>query len=113
MPTALTPGSPAEDHRLGGRTLRRAAQPGAHHPGLTEVLHKIASTVLWLNGTYNTDISCYRIAPYQLGDEILLDLQQIIPLAEARDSRSSNGRRPPSAQRSTRYRTLAITPVTT
>jgi hypothetical protein len=46
---------------------------------------EITSTVLWLNGTYNTDISCYRIAPYQLGTEILFDLQQIIPLPEARD----------------------------
>lgn len=46
---------------------------------------EITSTVLWLNGTYNTDISCYRIVPYQLGTEILFDLQQIIPLPEAGD----------------------------
>lgn len=36
-------------------------------------------------GTYNTDISCYRIVPYTLGAEVLFDLQQIIPLPEARD----------------------------
>jgi hypothetical protein len=46
---------------------------------------EITSTVLWLNGTYNTDISCYRVVPYQFGAEVLLDLQQIIPLPEARD----------------------------
>jgi hypothetical protein len=46
---------------------------------------EITSTVIWLNGTYNTDISCYRIVPYRLGAEILLDLQQIIPLPEAKD----------------------------
>jgi hypothetical protein len=46
---------------------------------------EITSTVLWLNGTYNTDISCYRVVPYQFGTEILVDLQQIIPLPEARD----------------------------
>ncbi len=46
---------------------------------------EITSTVLWLNGTYNTDISCYRLVPYQFGAEVLLDLQQIIPLPEARD----------------------------
>jgi hypothetical protein len=46
---------------------------------------EITSTVLWLNGTYNTDISCYRIVPYQLGTDILFDLQQIIPLPEARN----------------------------
>jgi hypothetical protein len=46
---------------------------------------EITSTVLWLNGTYYTDISCYRIVPYQFGTEILFDLQQIIPLPEAKD----------------------------
>jgi hypothetical protein len=46
---------------------------------------EITSTVMWLNDTYNTDISCYRIVPYRLDAEILLDLQQIIPLPEAKD----------------------------
>jgi len=46
---------------------------------------EITSTVIWLNDTYNTDISCYRIVSYRLGDEVLLDLQQIIPLPEAKD----------------------------
>jgi hypothetical protein len=46
---------------------------------------EITSTVIWLNGTYNTDISCYRVVPYRLGAEILLDLQQIIPLPEAKN----------------------------
>ena len=46
---------------------------------------EITSTVIWLNETYNTDISCYRIVSYRLGDEVLLDLQQIIPLPEAKD----------------------------
>lgn len=46
---------------------------------------EITSTVIWLNDTYNTDISCYRIVPYRLGNEVLLDLQQIIPLPEAKD----------------------------
>jgi hypothetical protein len=46
---------------------------------------EITSTVLWLSGTYNTDISCYRIVAYRLSDQILLDLQQIIPLPEAKD----------------------------
>jgi hypothetical protein len=46
---------------------------------------EITSTVIWLNDTYNTDISCYRIVSYRLADEVLLDLQQIIPLPEAKD----------------------------
>jgi Endonuclease NucS len=46
---------------------------------------EITSTVLWLNENYNTDISCFRIMAYRLEDEILLDLQQIIPLPEAKN----------------------------
>lgn len=46
---------------------------------------EITSTVLWLNENYNTDISCFRIVAYRLDGEILLDLQQIIPLPEAKD----------------------------
>ncbi|GGE99832.1 endonuclease NucS domain-containing protein [Mycetocola zhadangensis] len=45
---------------------------------------EVTSTVLWLNENYNTDISCYRIVPYRLESETLLDLQQIIPLPEAK-----------------------------
>lgn len=46
---------------------------------------EITSTVLWLNENYNTDISCFRIVAYRLESDILLDLQQIIPLPEAKD----------------------------
>ena len=46
---------------------------------------EITSTVLWLNENYNTDISCFRIVAYRLDTEIVLDLQQIIPLPEARN----------------------------
>lgn len=35
--------------------------------------------------TTTPDISCFRIVAYRLGGEILLDLQQIIPLPEAKD----------------------------
>jgi hypothetical protein len=46
---------------------------------------EITSTVLWLNENYSTDISCFRIVAYRLEGEIVLDLQQIIPLPEAKD----------------------------
>lgn len=46
---------------------------------------EITSTVLWLNQQYATDISCYRLVPYRLGSDVLLDIQQIIPLPEATD----------------------------
>lgn len=46
---------------------------------------EITSTVMWLNENYNLDISCFRVVAYRLESEILLDLQQIIPLPEAKD----------------------------
>ena len=46
---------------------------------------EITGTVLWLNENYNMDISCFRIVAYKLDAEVLLDLQQIIPLPEAKD----------------------------
>jgi len=46
---------------------------------------EITSTVLWLNENYSMDISCFRIVAYKLDTEVLLDLQQIIPLPEAKD----------------------------
>ena len=46
---------------------------------------EITSTVLWLNANYGTDIRCYRLTPYKLGDEVVLDIQQIVPLPEAAD----------------------------
>jgi len=46
---------------------------------------EVTSTALWLNATYATDISCYRLTPYKLHDDVLLDVQQIIPLPEAAD----------------------------
>lgn len=46
---------------------------------------EVTSTVLWLNDNYGTDIACFRLAPYRLGEELLIDLQQLIPLPEATD----------------------------
>lgn len=45
---------------------------------------EITSTVLWLN-EYGLDIRCVRTTPYKLGDEVLVDVQQVIPLPEATD----------------------------
>jgi hypothetical protein len=45
---------------------------------------EVTSTVLWLNER-DLDITCVRLQPYRLNGEILLDVQQIIPLPEAAD----------------------------
>lgn len=44
---------------------------------------EITSTVLWLADLYGLDISCFRLTPYRHGDDLLIDVQQVIPLPEA------------------------------
>ncbi len=44
---------------------------------------QITTTVLWLNDLYGLDISCVRLTPYRVGDRLILDVQQLIPLPEA------------------------------
>lgn len=46
---------------------------------------EVTATVLWLTQKYNLDISCYRLLPYLLDGRVLLDVQRLIPLPEARD----------------------------
>lgn len=45
---------------------------------------EITTAVLWLNKR-DLDITCIRIKPYRLGSEVLIDVQQIVPLPEAAD----------------------------
>ena len=45
---------------------------------------EVTSTVLWLIG-HGIRAQCFRVAPYGFGQEILVDLQQIIPTPEAAD----------------------------
>jgi len=45
---------------------------------------EITTSVLWLNGQ-GLDITCIRLRPYRMGDDILIDATQIIPLPEAAD----------------------------
>jgi hypothetical protein len=45
---------------------------------------ELTTAVMWLNGR-DLDIRCVRLQPYKLGEEILLDIEQIIPLPEAEE----------------------------
>lgn len=45
---------------------------------------EITTTVMWLNER-GLDIRCIRLKPYKLGDHVLLDIEQIIPLPESED----------------------------
>jgi hypothetical protein len=43
---------------------------------------ELTTTVMWLNER-NLNIRCVRLQPYKLGEEILINVEQIIPLPEA------------------------------
>ncbi len=45
---------------------------------------ELTTAVLWLNDR-DLDITCFRMRPYRLQDQVLIDFQQIIPLPEADD----------------------------
>ncbi|WP_296816549.1 DUF4268 domain-containing protein [Brevundimonas sp.] len=45
---------------------------------------EITTAVLWLN-KQGLDIQCFRMKPHRLGSEVLVDIQQLIPLPEAAD----------------------------
>lgn len=43
---------------------------------------ELTTSVMWLNER-NLDIKCFKLIPYKMNNEILIDIQQIIPLPEA------------------------------
>ncbi len=45
---------------------------------------ELTTAVLWLNKR-ELDITCVRLQPYKMGNEVLIDATQIIPLPEASD----------------------------
>ena len=45
---------------------------------------ELTTTVIWLNER-DLDITCVRMKPYKFQDNILLDIQQVIPLPEAKN----------------------------
>ena len=45
---------------------------------------ELTTSVLWLNDA-GLDISCVRLLPYRVGDDLVLDVTQVIPLPAAQD----------------------------
>ena len=45
---------------------------------------EVTATVLWLIG-HGVRAQCFRVLPYSFGEDLLIDLQQIIPTPEAAD----------------------------
>lgn len=73
---------------------------------------ELTTSVMWLNKR-DLDIRCVRLQPYRLGEELLLDIEQIIPLPEAeeyqvkvREQASAQRAAASSSKDKTRYRFL-------
>ncbi|MGH7618403.1 MAG: hypothetical protein ACREPM_14370, partial [Gemmatimonadaceae bacterium] len=45
---------------------------------------ELTTSVMWLNER-DLDIRCWQLKPYQLGNQLLLNVEQVLPLPEARD----------------------------
>jgi hypothetical protein len=45
---------------------------------------ELATSVMWLN-KHDLDVTCIRLKPYKVRDQIVLDVTQLIPLPEAAD----------------------------
>lgn len=52
--------------------------------GAEDFSPEITATVLWLRG-FGVDMSCVRLTPYKVGNDVFLDSSVIIPLPEAQD----------------------------
>jgi hypothetical protein len=46
---------------------------------------ELTTAVLWLNRQYEMGITCVRLRPYRMANEVLIDATQIIPLPESAD----------------------------
>jgi len=46
---------------------------------------EVTSTVLWLLNNYKLKIQCFKATPYSLGDQLILNIEQIIPVKEAEE----------------------------
>src|SRR5207244_1845248 len=72
---------------------------------------EITTTVLWLVER-GIDIRCLQLQPYKLGDRVLIDVRQVLPLEEASEyqvrirQKDENVRR--SASGKQRERTLSV-----
>ena len=62
---------------------------------------EITTTVLWLNRFDGMDIRCVRLVPYDLDGQILLDIQQVLPLPEAADYQVKLRRKEVARERAT------------
>jgi hypothetical protein len=49
-----------------------------------EFRKEVTSTVLWLLN-YGLRVQCFKAIPFKLGEQLFLNLEQIIPIKEAED----------------------------
>lgn len=61
---------------------------------------EITTAVLWLNRFDGMDIRCVRLVPYDMDGQVLLDIQQVLPLPEAADYQVKLRRKEAARERS-------------
>jgi len=63
---------------------------------------EVTSTVMWMIN-HNISVKCFKATPYKHGDELLLDIEQIIPVKEAADYyiKMADKKRNPRVQKKT------------
>jgi hypothetical protein len=89
--TRTQPGENLDARHLLSEFLEQDEEDLALSPGVGVVLvsrdfgREITTAVLWLNEFEPMDIRCFRLVPYEVNGSVLLDVQQIVPLAEAAD----------------------------
>jgi hypothetical protein len=62
---------------------------------------EITTTVLWLTTVYGLDIRCVRLVPHRMGERLVVDITQLIPLPEAEEFTIQLRRREQAARSST------------
>lgn len=60
---------------------------------------EITTTALWLNRLEGMDIRCVRLTPYLIGERVVLDLRQVVPLPQAEDYVVRLGRKEAARER--------------
>lgn len=46
---------------------------------------EVTSTVLWLLNNYKVRVQCFKVTPYSFGNQLFLNIEQVIPIKEAEE----------------------------
>src|SRR5262245_5877964 len=73
----------------------------------TDFGREVTTAILWLNRFDGMDIRCVRLVPYDVDGQVLLDIQQVLPLPETADDQVKLRRKGVARERRHRRRLAA------